>query len=114
MNNLAFLSALAAMVNEAECDIINAAPNRVQLLLDVLQHDLDRRSSGWSCTECAYTVRMLAQNDANKQLLVKLGVLELLVKMGRTGNEEEQYACRKKALANSVDPDETPHDALFA
>ncbi|KAH3709995.1 hypothetical protein DPMN_069461 [Dreissena polymorpha] len=84
MNNLAFLSALAAMVNEAECDIINAAPNRVQLLLDVLQHGLDeadRRS----------TVRMLAQNDANKQVLVKLGVLELLVKMGRTENDEEQY-----------------------
>ena len=35
-------------------------------------------------------IRMIAQNDANKKLLVELGALELLVKLGRTGNEEEQ------------------------
>ncbi|XP_052250557.1 uncharacterized protein LOC127857880 isoform X2 [Dreissena polymorpha] len=93
LTSLAVLSALAAIVNESECDIINAALDKVQLLLDVLKHGLDendRRYRGWSCKECAYTVKTLVRNDANKQLLVELGVLELLVKMGRTGNEEEQ------------------------
>ncbi|XP_052271259.1 uncharacterized protein LOC127871976 isoform X2 [Dreissena polymorpha] len=88
------LATLAAIVNEAECKIINAAPERVQNLLDVLEKGLDtniRRFKGWSCKECAYTVRLLAQNDANKTLLVKLGALKLLVILGKKGNEDEQY-----------------------
>ncbi|KAH3859833.1 uncharacterized protein LOC127871977 [Dreissena polymorpha] len=100
--SLLALAVLAAIINEAECDIINAAHDKVQYLLKVLENGLNskqrRSSDGWSCKECAYIVRMLAQNDANKQLLVQIGALELLVKMGLTGNDEEERCESVSAL----------------
>ena len=41
-------------------------------------------------------VRFLARNDANKKLLVELGALELLVKMGNIGNHDEQFGGYQK------------------
>ncbi|XP_052765538.1 uncharacterized protein LOC128206875 [Mya arenaria] len=88
------LATLAGIINEAECDVINAAQSSVKQLLRRLQKGIKlslRRYKGWSCRECAFTVRKLAQNDANVHLLVELGALELLVEMGRTGSEAELY-----------------------
>ncbi|XP_052260659.1 uncharacterized protein LOC127864812 [Dreissena polymorpha] len=108
MFSLTALATLASIVNEAESEIINAAHDRVKFLLKVLQKGLAtklRRCNGWSCKECGYTIRMIAQNDANKKLLVELGALELLVKLGRTGNEEEQLESVHAIWALSFDKD---------
>ncbi|XP_053382962.1 uncharacterized protein LOC123539905 isoform X2 [Mercenaria mercenaria] len=88
------LASLAGIINEEECEIINGHKNTVMILLDCLRKGLKdkmRRCKGWSAKECGYTVRMLARNDANMKTLVDLGALELLVELGRTGDNAEQY-----------------------
>ncbi|XP_045181801.2 uncharacterized protein LOC123540650 [Mercenaria mercenaria] len=88
------LTILANIVSEEECYIIGAHVLLVARLLIVLERGLeenDRRCSGWSCKELGYAVRNLARNDANKKLLWNLNALQILVKMARTGNDEEIY-----------------------
>ncbi|XP_053382963.1 uncharacterized protein LOC128549690 [Mercenaria mercenaria] len=91
---LTALASLAGIINEEECEIINGHKNTVEILLDYfresLKDEMRRCSEGWSAKECGFTVRMLARNDANMKTLVNLGSLELLVELGRTGDQAEQ------------------------
>ena len=43
------------------------------------------------CFSSSPVVKLLARNDANVKTLVELGALELLVELGKTGDEDEQY-----------------------